>query len=174
MKKITAYEIALSALAGALATVLLTVGVYTEILLYTGYLFAGIALMLPLSKRSYIGYILAYLSTCILTLVFTSFRFWDLLPFAVFFGLHPLVNELQLKTKLNRWVWFAIKALWFDGTMYLTWKLILEATTNVAGYEQWILPIILVGGTLLFWLFDYMAFRCRALVNVLVKRISKK
>ena len=174
MKKITAYEIALSALSGALATILLTIGVYTEILLYTGYFFAGIALMLPLSRRSYLGYGLAYLSTCILTLVFTSFRFWDLLPFILFFGLHPLVNELQLKTKLNRWVWFGIKALWFDATTYLTWKLVLEATTNIAGYEQWVLPIILIAGTALFMLFDYMAFRCRALVNMLVKRITKK
>lgn len=174
MKKITAYEIALSALACALATVLMTVGVYTEILLFTGYLFAGVALMLPLSKRSYIGYILAYLASCILTLVFTSFRFWDLLPYALFFGLHPIVNEWQLKTKLNRWVWFGIKALWFDGVMFLTWKLLFEATTNITGYEQWVLPIILIGGTLLFWLFDYMEFRCRALINMLVKRISKK
>lgn len=174
MKKITAYEIALSALACALATVLLTVGIYTEILLFTGYLFAGVALMLPLAKRSYIGYFLAYLATCILSVLFSSFRFWEVLPFIVFFGLHPIVNEWQLKTKLNRFVWFGIKALWFDGTMYLTWKLLFEMTTNIAGYEQWVLPAVLVGGTLLFGLFDYMAFRCRALVNILVKRISKK
>ena len=174
MKKITAYEIALSALACALATVLLTVGIYTEILLFTGYLFAGVALMLPLAKRSYIGYFLAYLATCILSVLFSSFRFWEVLPFIVFFGLHPIVNEWQLKTKLNRFVWFGIKALWYDGTMYLTWKLLFEMTTNIAGYEQWVLPAVLVGGTLLFGLFDYMAFRCSAIVIILVKRISKK
>lgn len=174
MKKITAYEIALSALACALATVVLTVGVYTEILLFTGYLFASVALMLPLAKRSYIGYILAYVATCILALLFTSFRIWDVLPFILFFGLHPIVNEWQLKTKLNRWVWFAIKAVWFDVAMYFTCVVLFEITTEIAWLEQWLIPITLVAGTAVFWVFDYMEFRCRALVNMLVKRLSKK
>ena len=97
MRKITSYEIALSGLSCALATALVTVGVYTEILLLSAYLIASIALMLPLSKQSWWGYALSYLATCILTFIFTSWKFWDLLPFVAFFGLHPLMNELQLK-----------------------------------------------------------------------------
>ena len=104
MKRLSSHEIALSALACAIATVLLTVGVYSEILLFTGYLFGCIALMMPLAKKSYIGYALAYVGTCVLSLIFNVARFWDLLPFILFFGLHPLVNELQLRTKINRWL----------------------------------------------------------------------
>ena len=81
MRKITAYEIALSALACALATIFLTVGIYLDVLLLTGYLLACIALMLPLAKGSYIGYALSYAATCILTFIFTASKFWDLLPF---------------------------------------------------------------------------------------------
>ena len=173
MKKITAYEIALSALAAALATIFLTVGVYTEILLFTGYLFAGLALMLPLAKHSYLGYILAYIATCVLALIFSSFRFWDLLPFAVFFGLHPLSNELQLKTKVNRWVWFTGKALWFDLSVFLTWKVLFEMTTSLWGFEKYLLPIILVVGTAFFFVYDNLTFRCRGVVNTLVKRIGR-
>lgn len=174
MKKITAYEIALSALACAFAVIFLTIGVYTEVLLFTGYLFACVALMLPLSKQCYLGYVLAYIATCLLTLVFTSFRFWDLLPFILFFGLHPLVNELQLKVKINRWVACAIKALWFDGTMYLTWRFLFGMTTTVAFVDKFIIPIILIGGTAFFVLYDYLTYRCRGIVNVTVSRISKK
>ena len=174
MKKLTAYEIALSALACAMATVFLTVGIYTEILLFTGYLFACIALMLPLSKQCYWGYALAYLATCLLTLVFISFRFWDLLPFIMFFGLHPLVNELQLKIKINRWVACLIKALWFDATMYLTWKFLFGMTTTIAFVDKFILPIILIGGTAFFVFYDYLTYRCRAIVNVTVSRFRKK
>ena len=170
----TAYEIALSALSCALATVLMLLGIYVEILLFTGYLFAGIALMLPLAKKSYIGYILSYIATCLLTLIFSSFRFWDVLPFILFFGLHPLVNELQLKTKLHHLVWFFIKALWFDGVMYLTWKVLFEMTTSLWGLEKYIIPLILVLGTLFFYLYDYVTFRCRGVVNTLVKRFLKK
>ena len=131
MKKISAYEIALSSLSCAIATIALTIGVYSAILLFTGYLLACIALMLPLAKKSFVGYALAYGATCILSLIFNAARFFDLLPFIMFFGLHPLVNELQLKTKINRWIACFLKALWFDGAMYLIWRFVFAVTTEI-------------------------------------------
>ena len=174
MRKISAYEIALSALSCAAATIMLTIGVYSEILLFTGYLFGGIALMMPLARKSYLGFALAYIATCILSLIFNVARFFDLLPFIMFFGLHPFVNELQLKIRMNRWVACGIKALWFDGTMYLVWKLVFKATTTITLVDQYILPVILIGGTLFFVFYDYMLYRWRAVVNSLVNRIAKK
>ena len=174
MKKISAYEIALSALACALATIFLTVGVYSSILLFTGYLFACIALMLPLAKKSYVGYILAYIATCILALIFNAARFFDVLPFIMFFGLHPIVNELQLKTKINTWVACLIKALWFDGTMYVIWRFVFEMNTTVTFIDQFIIPIILIGGTAFFVAYDYVMYKWRHIVNRLVERIAKR
>ena len=174
MKKISAYEIALSALACALATLLLTMGVYSSILLFTGYLFACIALMLPLSKQSYVGYALAYVVTCILALIFNASRFFDLLPFIMFFGLHPLVNELQLKIRINTWVACAIKALWFDGTMYVIWRFVFGMTTTISFIDQYIIPILLIGGTAFFIAYDYLMYKWRYAVNMLVKKIIKK
>ena len=174
MKKISSHEIALSALACAIATVFLTVGIYSAILLFTGYLFACIALMLPLAKQSYRGYVFAYVATCILALIFNVARFIDLLPFIMFFGLHPLVNELQLKTKINRWLACGIKALWFDATMYVIWKFVFEMTTTVAFIDRYIIYILLIGGTALFVGYDYVMYKWRFAVNMLVKRITGK
>lgn len=174
MRRISAYEIALSSLACAIATIFLTVGVYSELLLFTGYLLACVALMLPLAKQSYWGYALAYVATCILSLIFNAARFFDLLPFIMFFGLHPLVNELQLKIKINRWLACGIKALWFDGTMYLVWRFIFGMTTTVAFVDQYILPVLLIGGTLFFVLYDYLMYKWRFAVNTLVNRITRK
>lgn len=174
MKKLSSYEIALSALACAVATVLLTVGVYSEILLFTGYLLGCIALMMPLAKKSYVGYALAYVATCILSILFNAARFWDLLPFIMFFGLHPLINELQLKLKINRWLAFAIKALWFDATMYLIWRFTFDMTTSIEFVDKYIWLILLVGGTLFFVFYDYIMYKWRAIVNRLVRRIGKK
>lgn len=174
MKKLSAYEIALSALSCAIATVLLTVGLYSEILLFTGYLFGGIALMLPLAKNSYLGYFLSYLATCILTLLFAMAKFMDMIPFVMFFGLHPLVNELQLKIKINRWLACGIKALWFDGTMYLIWRVVFSVVTGITFLDAYILPILLVFGTVFFVGYDYAMYRGRYAVNTLVARISKK
>lgn len=174
MRKISSYEIALSALACAIATLFLTVGVYSAILLFTGYLLACIALMLPLAKKSYWGYALAYVATCILSLIFNVARFFDLLPFIMFFGLHPLANELQLNVKINRWLACGIKALWFDGTMYIVWRFVFGMTTTIGFIDQYIIPILLVGGTAFFIAYDYLMYKWRYAVNMLVKRITRK
>jgi hypothetical protein len=174
MKKITSYEIALSALACAISTVFLTIGVYSEILLFTGYLLSCIALMLPLSKGSYRGYVLSYLATSILSLLFNLGRIFDILPFIIFFGLHPLINELQLKIKINRWVACFIKAIWFDLAMYFIWKLVFSMTTSVAFIDKYFLWILLIVGTLFFVLYDYLMYKWRAGINQLVARITKK
>jgi len=174
MKKITAYEIALSALSCAIATIFLTVGVYSEILLFTGYFLACIALMLPLAKKSYRGYVLSYVATCLLALLFNVARFLDLLPFIMFFGLHPLVNELQLKTKINHWLACAVKAAWFDVTMLVIWKFVFEMTTTIPFVDKYIIPIIFIFGTLFFIFYDYAAYKWRRAVNSLVKRIYRK
>lgn len=174
MKRLSAYEIALSALACAAATIMLTIGVYSTVLLFTGYLFACIALMMPLAKKSYVGYALAYAATCILSLIFNVARFFDLLPFIMFFGLHPLINELQLKIKINRWLACGIKALWFDATMYVIWRFVFEMTTTISFIDQYIIPILLIGGTAFFVAYDYFMYQWRTAVNSLVKRIAKR
>ena len=173
MKKFSAYQVALSALSCALATIFLTLGVVSEILLFTGYMLGSITLMLPLAKKSYIGYLLAYVATCLLSCILASFRFWDVLPFLMFFGLHPLVNELQLKWKINRYLALAIKALWFDFTMFLIWKVVFAITTSIPVIDAYILPIILVVGTIAFIAYDYAMFGWRTIVFRLVCRISK-
>ena len=126
MKKISAYEIALSAVSCALAAIALTVGTLSHALLFTGYLLACFALMIPLSKNCWWGNVLAYIGSSLLALLFTGFDIWDMLPFIVFFGLHPLLNALQLKFKVNRWLATGIKAIWFDGAMYLVWRFVFE------------------------------------------------
>ena len=173
MKKISAYQIALSALACALATIFLTLGVVSEVLLFTGYLLGSIALMLPLTKQSYIGYVLAFIATCILSCIFASFRFWDILPFLMFFGLHPLLNELQLKYKINKYVALCIKALWFDVAMFITWKVVFAITTNIPIVDMYILPIILVLGSIFFIWYDYVVFAWRVVIQRIIKRIIK-
>ena len=161
-------------LACALATIFLTIGVYSSLLLFTGYLCGCVALMLPLSKKSYVGYALAYIATCILSLIFNAARFFDVLPFIVFFGVHPLVNELQLKERINTWVACFIKALWFDGTMYLIWRFVFEMTTTVSFVDQFIIPIILIGGTAFLVMYDLVMYNWRFMVYRLVERFINK
>ena len=175
MRQITAHEVALAGISTAIATVFLAVGNFTSILLFIGYMVASIALSLPLAKGSYIGYALAYVSTVLLTLLIigTAGYLVDLLPFILFFGLHPLLNNLQEKFHVNKWLAFVVKAAFFDGAMLLFWWLIVQ-TTGVSWLDAYALPIILIGGTAFFLLYDASFTRLGRQVSALVKRILKK
>jgi hypothetical protein len=175
MRKISAQEIALSALSAALATVFLTLGTITPVLLFTAYLVACISLMLPLSRGSYLGYLFAYAVTGLLTLLFCGAGFiFDLLPFLLFFGLHPLVNELQLKFRWKKWIAFALKAAWFEGAMYIAWRFTFDMTTAIALPHEVVILLLVLVGTAFFYFYDYTTFKCRANVNLLVNRLLRK
>lgn len=176
------FEIALSAISCAVAVVLLLVGFWSNILLASGYLFAMVALMVPLSKQFYRGGALAYLGTVILAIVMgAAARFWDLVPFIMFFGLHPLVNSLQLKFNINKWIALAVKTVWFDFTLWVAYILVFDgvlggADADNAFFEfinRYVYWFIFVGGTLIFFPYDYLVFKMQITVNKLVYRIRK-
>lgn len=183
MKKYShSFEIALSAISCAVAVVLLLVGFWSNILLASGYLFAMVALMVPLSKQFYRGGALAYLGTVILAIVMgAAARFWDLVPFIMFFGLHPLVNSLQVKFNINKWIALAVKTVWFDFTLWVAYILIFGSLLggSMADTEffrfvnKYIYLFIFVGGSFIFFPYDYLVFKTQMTVDKLIYRIRK-
>ena len=176
------FEIALSGISCAVAAGALALGLLSGYLVATGYLVGIVALMIPLSKQFFKGGFLAYVGTCILAVVLgAAVKFWDLVPFAMFFGLHPLLNALQIRFKINRWLALAIKTVWFDCTLIAGYFLIyvvggislpaeIEAIIN--GWRLYV--IIFTLGSAIFFVFDYLMFKIQIAVNTLVFRIIKK
>lgn len=176
------FEIALSAISCAVAVIFLMLGFWSDVLLATGYVLGIAALMLPLAKRFYAGGFLAYAGTVILALIMgAAAKFWDLVPFIMFFGLHPLVNALQLKFNVNRWLAYAIKAVWFDFTLWVAYALIFGGVLGgsqagaafYAFVNRYVYWFIFLGGTVIFLLYDYAVFSLQIAVNKLVYRIKK-
>lgn len=176
------FEIVLSAIACAVVALSLTLASYVDFLMAAGYLLAIFALMVPLSKKFIWGETLAFLGGVILAFLFGGLvRYWVLLPFAVFFGLHPLVNHLQLrftKKKFLHGVWFLLKAVWFDGTLLLMWFTLAEflGFTEAIWYDwvaQYLYPVVFLGGTAVFAGYDLLIFLCQKSVNAIVKRIGR-
>lgn len=176
------FEIALSGISCAVAAGALALGLLSGYLVATGYLVGIVALMIPLSKQFFKGGFLAYVGTCILAVVLgAAVKFWDLVPFAMFFGLHPLLNALQIRFKINRWLALAIKTVWFDCTLIAGYFLIyvvggislpaeIEAIIN--GWRLYV--IIFTLGSAIFFVYDYLMFKIQIAVNSLVFRIIKK
>lgn len=181
-KNSKSFEIALSGISCAIAVIFLGLGILSGWLLATGYFFGVIALMIPLTKNFYKGDIFAYAATVILTLVMgAAAKFWELVPFAMFFGLHPLANALQKRFKINVFIAFAVKAVWFDCTLIAGYFLIYKGFLGGSLFPEsvygvvndYIYLFIFTLGTVMFALYDFLVFRCQRLMNMLVHRIGK-
>ena len=181
-KNSKSFEIALSGIASAVAVIFLSLGILNGWLTVTGYFFGVIALMLPLARKVYWGGVAAYISTCILTLVMgVAGRFWDLVPFIMFFGLHPLANALQKKFKINFWIALAVKAVWFDCTLIVIYHLVYGGLLGGGFFPQGVYDIvnkyiylfIFTLGTLVAVAYDYIAVRAQITVDALIRRIKK-
>lgn len=174
-KEKKSFEIALSAISCAIAAIFLLLGSINNYFTVTGYIVGSLALTIPLSRGFWLGDILAYVASVLLALLLGGGAFfWRLLPFIVFFGLHPLVNYLQFKFKISKFIALPIKALWFDGTLFLIWKFIFNMTSRFEFLDEHIIPVILIGGTLVFIIYDYMIVRCQMSVNRLIDKIRKR
>ncbi len=169
------FEIALSAIACAVAAGFLMLGSLTSFLLATGCLIGTYAIMLPLSKDFVWGSLLAFLGASLLAL---PLCLWQIIPFAVFFGLHPVVNYLQkkhVKRAVFHGLCFLGKAAWFDGAMLLSWYVL----SAMAGFifptwlNDFIYLVIFLGGTVFFAVYDYLIFLCQRSVNAIVRRIRR-
>ena len=174
------FEIALSAISCALAVIFLLIGTLSYYLLATGYIMAEVSLMLPLSKNIYVGDVLAYIGTCILAILLGAIgQVWLLVPFIMFFGLHPLANALQLRFNVNKWIAYVIKAAWFDFTLWVMYILVFGSSIGNTEMEiyrvinDYILLFIFIGGTIIFLLYDYVMFNCQVWINAFVRRIKK-
>ncbi len=150
--------VVLSALSTAFATIFLVVGSYLPDFSLAAAFMASISMMPILIKRSYKGGILTYISTVLLAGIFSGFfTRWDaLFPFISFMGLHPLVNTFFKEKKVNKFVALIIKDIWFVAAlslMHLITKLYIGDNEFINTY---IYPILIIGGALIFPLYDYM------------------
>lgn len=183
MKRPTkSYEIALSALAAAVAAVALTVGSYVDVLFAAGYLVAIFALMIPLSAGFVRGGFLAFLASWLLAFLFCGFAIFRLLPFIAFFGLHPLANYLQKKFVKKRWLHIPIffgKAAWFDLSMWLLWAAVLvpffgvESATWYPFVTRYFVWVLVLGGTVFFAGYDFLIFLCQRSADAAMARIRR-
>ena len=175
------FEIALSAIACAIAALSLTMGAYVSFMLAVGYVLAIFALMIPLSKGFWGGAIAAPVGAFVLAFLFCGFSVFTLLPFAVFFGLHPIVNFFQKKYAKKWWLHllcFLVKAVWFDGALLLMW-FTLDGFLGFSGatwypfVAKYLYYIVFFGASAMFAAYDFLIFLCQRSMDAIVKRIRR-
>jgi len=176
------FEIALSAIACAVAALSLTLASYVDVLYAAGCLLAVFALTVPLTKQFIWGDVLAFAGAVLLAFLFCGFSVYKLIPFITFLGLHPLVNFLQKKYVKRKWLHFIVfllKALWFELALWLSWRFVfvpffgIDSTTWYPWVMQYFYYVLFFGGTLVFAAYDYLIFLCQKSADLIVKRIRR-
>lgn len=175
MKKRRSFEIALSSIAAAIGAGALMLGSVSPFLLAAGYLIACFSIMIPLSKDFLWGALLCYLAEGLLAVFLNPFK---IVPYFVFFGLHPIVNFLQKKyikkTPFKVCV-LLLKTAWFDLSMWLSYYIL----KTFAGFvfpeyiETFFFYLLFLGGSVFFVFYDVLIFFCQASANLIIRRIRR-
>ena len=164
--------ISLSAMSTALAVICLVFGSAVDLFSLSCLFMASLALMLPLAKGYKLGGFLAYIASGVLTLIFVGVIPHVILPYAMFFGLHPLVNQLQKQFKINVVLATVIKAIWFIATLYVMYF----ATTMFVDVhpliEKYIHYVLTIGGAMVFVVYDGLMVRFQKSINAIVYRLK--
>ena len=169
------FEIALSAIACAFAAAFLMLGSVVPFMLAAGYVVGAFAVMIPLSKNFIRGALLCYAAAGLLAVWLNPV---NVIPYAVFFGLHPIVNFLQkkyVKGKPLQPVCLLVKAIWFDFSMWLSYFVLKKFSGLVFPeiLEQYFYLALFMGGTLFFIAYDYMIFRCQSSADTIIQRLRR-
>ena len=172
MKNSKSRVIALSAISAAFALVLLVLGSYIEVLDLSCLFMASLALMLPLAKGYRMGGFLAYLASALLAFILTGMRLQVLIPFAMFFGLHPLANDIQRKYKINVILATAIKAAWFIATLFVMYYFTSMFIVEHEVIKQYINYVLVIGGGLVFIVYDWFMVYFQRAINSIVARLK--
>lgn len=164
--------IALSALCTAMSATLLCIGAYFLSLSYSCIFLASVVVLLPLAKETYKGAILTVIASALLSFLIASFSFETDLPYLLFFGFHPIVSKYLEEKKLNRFLAYLIKNLWFVGSMlccyFLTSMFIVENET----LKKYMIYIIIIGGSIFFVIYDVLFKFFQKQMNVISKRLK--
>ena len=176
------FEIVLSAIACAVAAGALTLGCYVDVLYAAGIILAVFAIMVPLSKDFIWGAALAFVGSALLTFLFYGFSIFKLVPYLLFFGLHPIINHVQLRFIKHKWIHAPVmiaKAVWFILTMWLSFELLavrffaFDQTTWYDWLMQYFHYVLWFGGAAVFIAYDILIFLCQKSIDKLIKRIRR-
>ena len=164
--------IALSAISTAFGLVFMIIGAYFPTFDLSCLFMSSIMVMLPLSKKSVKGAFLTYGATVLLSLPFVIGKFDIVILYALFFGLHPLVNYYQIKNGKEFGIITFLKVIWFVGVLYFAFYLLTFFTvTNEFIYTY--LPIIIaIAGIVFFIIYDFIMIRFQKTTEMLIKKLK--
>lgn len=164
--------IALSGLSSAFALIFIIIGGYFPTFDISCLFMASLMIMIPLAKDTLKGAILCYISVFLLSFIFTFGHFEISIAYGLFFGLHPIVNYLQLNKIKKTWLITILKLVWFLIVAFLMFYLLQMFIVENEFINKYLPLFILIGGSVFFVVYDFIMFRFQKNLNVIIKRLK--
>lgn len=164
--------IALSAMSAALCALLIMLGSFISVLDLSCFMMAGFALMLPLYKKSLWGAVMAYIVGGFLGLLFSGMNFVTIIPFLVWFGLHPILNFIQTRYNINKFLAFFVKLALFNVAIFviLRFTMLFVTRSDFLNENEYLFYII---GSAIFVFYDYAMMFIQKKLDQLLTRLIK-
>ena len=159
--------VAFGAVGAALGAVFLTIGAYTGLGEFFWYFIASVCVMITFHNHSIVGSVMTFVSCCLLSLAASGFNIAFLLPYIIFFGAYPIANYIENRYKVNKVLMIVITCVWFDVSLYVFYLFTKLFVTQIEWINDFIIPIIAVMGTLVF-------FGYRIMMQRLQKKIDRR
>ena len=164
--------IAISAIAAAFCGVLVGMGGYLGDFDFSCFLLAGIALTLPLYRDSVWGCVLAYLAGSFIGLLFSGFNFVRIMPFLIWFGIHPVLGCVLARKGVKPWIIYLIELVLLEISVFLLLRFttMLVVKAEFLNENSWLFYLIAAP---LLWIYDKMIRTIVIYLFRLLKRIVK-
>ena len=164
--------IALSGLSCAFALIFIIIGGYFPTFDISCLFMASLMVMIPLAKDTLKGAILCYISVFLLSFIFTFGHFEISIAYGIFFGLHPIVNYIQVKKIKKTWFITIVKTVWFLIVAFVIFYILKMFIVENEFVNKYLPLFILIGGSVFFLVYDYAMLRFQKNLNVIIKRLK--
>lgn len=164
--------IAVSAIVTALTVVMLTLGAYFPTFDLSALFTSALIIMLPLSKKSPKSAMLTWLASGILSLIFTTSRFYVSVLYLAFFGIHPIINYFQQNSNRNLKFLYVVKAVWFIGTCFLMYYAFSMFVTEAYFLKEYIPIVIVLLGLILYIIYDIVLIKFQKMTDGIIKKLG--
>lgn len=170
--KKTAYALALAGISAALALLFVWLGVVVRYVTIAMFAAAGVAVMVPVSKRYYVSALFAYLVSAGLGFLVGDVA--TVAGYAIYFGPMALISAFMWEKKVKWFIAYLVKIVYINGALaalYYGLQAIELLAPDVAAYfDYWAIAVI---GTVALLLIDLLMYYVYRTVSRLTAKVIR-
>lgn len=168
------YQIALAGISAAVALLLVWLSVLVRFSTIAFYVAAGVALMVPLTKKYYISSVFAYVVSSVLAFVIAGDIF-SVVGYVAYFGPMSIATAIMYEKKVKWYFAYPAKIAYINGALALMYFVCgtIMIDSSVIGQVHY--AVIAVVGTIALLLIDFVMQRVyRVLIPVVSKAVRSR